>query len=201
MLSTTINLTHCPIVTKMIITGSSLQHITLNPRRKQIIYKAGSKQKHRIFFGVSKFLADTIQAKATKPLELGYLQQLLQSWMDDVCAISFKIETSRQAAIETKAINAGKQAILEGLGLDQSHYVSHEEDTSPTPSAEPVTSSEPVPVAAPAIPTTWTIHLPISDQKAVSLTLPIDLTQDQAEFIANSSLDYIRALLLSKYKE
>ncbi|RTX96346.1 hypothetical protein EJ576_21720 [Pseudomonas sp. C 49-2] len=197
----TINLNLCPFAGKLVIPGSSQQHITLNARRKQIIYKAGSKQKHRILFTVCKFMGETIQANATKPIDLERLQPVLQKWLDGVCAISFKTETTNQSGIEIQAINDGKRAVLEGLGLNQSNYVSHEEDTSPTPSEELVTASELEPVAEPVEPTTKTFTLPISSQKAVTLTIPIDLTKDEAELIANSSLEYLKALLLSQYKE
>lgn len=195
----TINLNLCPFDGKLVITGSSQQHITLNARRKQIIYKAGSKQKHRILFSVCKFMGETIQANATKPIDLEKLQPVLQKWMDGVCAISFKTETTNQSAIEIQASNEGKRAVLEGLGLSQSNYVSHEEATRSTLSEELVTASEPV--AEPVGPTAKTFTLPISSQKALTLTIPIDLTKDEAELIANSSLEYLKALLLSQYKE
>lgn len=196
----TINLNLCPFDGKIIIEGTAQQYITLNSRRKQIIYKANSKQKHRIFFYTSKFLNEKIQANATKPLELDNLKVQLQAWMDEVCAISFLVEKTNQAGLEQKLINAGKRAVLEGLGLNQSEYTSHEEDTRPTPLEEPVTTSEPEPVAEPAEPTTKTFTLPISSHKAVTLTIPIDLTKDEAELIVNSSLEYLRALLLSHYR-
>lgn len=197
----TINLNLCPFDGKIIIEGTAQQYITLNSRRKQIIYKANSKQKHRIFFYTSKFLNEKIQANATKPLELDILQVKLQAWMDEVCAISFLVEKTNQAGLEKKLINAGKRAVLEGLSLNQSEYINHEEDTSPTPSEELVTASEHEPVGEPAVPTTKTIRLPISDLKAVTLTIPIDLTKDEAELIANSSLEYLKALLLFQFKE
>lgn len=196
----TINLNLCPFDGKIIIEGTAQQYITLNSRRKQIIYKANSKQKHRIFFYTSKFLNEKIQANATKPLELDNLKVQLQAWMDEVCAISFLVEKTNQAGLEQKLINAGKRAILEGLGFNQSEYTSHEEDTSPTPSEEPVTASEPEPVAESAEPTTKTFTLPISSHKAVTLTIPIELTESEQELIANSSLEYLRALLLSHYR-
>ena len=73
--------------------------------------------------------------------------------------------------------------------------------TSHTTSEELVNASEPEPVAEPAEPSSKTFTLPISSQKAVTLTIPIDLTKDEAELIANSSLEYLKALLLSQYKE
>ena len=197
----TINLNLCPFDGKIIIEGTSQQYITLNSRRKQIIYKANSKQKHRIFFYTSKFLNEKIQANATKPLELDNLQVMLQAWMDEVCAISFLVEKTNQAGLEAKLINSGKQAVLDGLGLSQTNYVSHEEDTSPTPPEELVEAVEPVATVEPQEPTTKTYTLPIGDKRAVTLTFPIDLTRDEAELIANSSLEYLKALLLSQHKE
>ena len=196
----TINLNLCPFDGKIIIEGTAQQYITLNSRRKQIIYKANSKQKHRIFFYTSKFLNEKIQANATKPLELDNLKVKLQTWMDEVCAISFLVEKTNQAGLEKKLINAGKRAVLEGLGLNQSNYVSHEEDPSSTLPEELVTASEPEPVAEPAEPTTKTFTLPISSHKAVTLTIPIDLTESEQDLIAKSSLEYLRALLLSHYR-
>jgi hypothetical protein len=197
----TINLNLCPFNGKLVINGTSLQHITLNSNRKQIIYRAISKQRTRVFFYVCKFLGEKIQENATKPIKLDRLETELQKWMDEACCVSFQLADMKQSATEAKLINAGKRAVLEGLGLNQSNYVSHEDDTSPTPSEELVNASEPEPVAEPAEPTTKTFTLPISSQKAVTLTIPIDLTKDEAELIANSSLEYLRALLLSQYKE
>lgn len=197
----TINLNLCPFNGKLVINGTSLQHITLNSNRKQIIYRAVSKQRSRVFFYVCKFLGEKIQENATKEIKLDRLETELQKWMDEACCVSFQLADMKQSATEAKLINAGKRAVLEGLGLNQSNYVSHEEDTSPTPSEELVTASEPEPVAEPAEPTTKTFTLPVSSQKAVTLTIPIDLTKDEAELIANSSLEYLKALLLSQYKE
>lgn len=197
----TINLNLCPFNGKLVINGTSLQHITLNSKRKQIIFRAISKQRGRVFFYVCKFLNEKIQENATKPIKLDRLETELQKWMDEACCVSFQLADMKQSATEAKLINAGKRAVLEGLGLNQSNYVSYEDDTSPTPSEELVNASEPEPVAEPAEPTTKTFTLPISSQKAITLTLPIDLTKEEAELIANSSLEYLKALLLSQFKE
>lgn len=185
----------------MIINGTSLQHITLNPKRKQIIYRAISKQRGRVFFYVCKFMGEKIQENATKEIKLDRLEIELQKWMDEACCVSFQLADMKQSATEAKLINDGKRAVLEGLGLSQSNYVSHEEDTSSTLSAEALKATEPEQVAEPVDPTTKTIKLPISELKNITLTFPIDLTRDEAELIANSSLEYLRALLLSQYKE
>ncbi|CEL31171.1 hypothetical protein SRM1_04535 [Pseudomonas fluorescens] len=197
----TINLNLCPFADKLIINGTSLQHITLNPKRKQIIYRAISKQRGRVFFYVCKFLGEKIQENATKPLNLDRLGTELQKWMDEACCVSFQLADMKQSATEAKLINAGKRAVLDGLGLSQSNYVSHEEDTSPTPPEELINASEPVAAVEPQEPTTKSFTLPIGDKKAVTLTFPIDLTRDEAELIANSSLEYLKALLLSQCKE
>lgn len=197
----TFNLDYRPFSGIIRIKGTSNQYITLNSKRKQILYSACYSQRQRIFFKVCEYMAVVIKANNEKPLDVSNLEKVMQPWMDEVCSKKFRATVNHQPSVEKEFIRTGKKAFLEGIGLSESESFSHEEATSPTPSAEPVPASEPEPVAAPAIPTTWTIHLPISDQKAVTLTLPIDLTQDQAELIANSSLDYLRALLLSKYKE
>lgn len=197
----TFNLDYCPFAGIVKIKGPSNQYITLNSKRKQIIYSACSQQRQRIFFYVSEFMAKTIKANATQPLNTSRLEQTLQSWMDATCAISFRGDTNRQSAVESKAINEGKRLFLEGIGLNQSNYISHEETISSTPSEELMNASEPLQVAEPALPTTKTIRLPISDLKAVTLTIPIDLTKEEAELIANSSLEYLKALLLSQFKE
>lgn len=199
--TTTINLNLCPFSGKLIINGTSLQHITLNSQRKQIIYRAISKQRSRVFFYVCKFLGEKIQENATREIKLDRLEIELQKWMDEACCVSFQLADMKQSATEAKLINAGKRAVLEGLGLNQSNYISHEEATSPTQPEELVNASEPLQVAEPVDPTTKTIRLPISDQKAVTLTIPIDLTPYEADLIANASLEYFKHLILTQYKK
>jgi hypothetical protein len=193
----TFNLEYCPFAETVKVKGPSNQYITLHKPRKQVIYSACSSQRQRIFFHVCDFMAKTIKANATKQLDTSRLEQTLQPWMDDTCAISFRGDTNRQSAVESKAINEGRRLILEGLGLNQSNYVSHEESSRSTPPEGLVTA----PTTEPAEPTTRTIQIPISDTKSLALTLPIELTIEEVNLIANSSLEYLKALIVSQYKE
>lgn len=197
----TFNLDYRPFDGVIKIMGTSNQYITLNSKRKQILYRACYSQRQRIFFRVCEYMAGIIKINNTQPLDVSNLEKVMQPWMDAVCSKKFRSAVNHQPSVENDFVRSGKKAFLEGIGLSESKAISLEEDTSPTPSEELVTASEPEPVAEPVEPTTKTYTLPISSQKAVTLTIPIDLTKDEAELIANSSMEYLKALLLSQYKE
>lgn len=196
----TFNLDYRPFDGAITIMGTSNQYITLNSKKEKILYRASHPQRQRIFFKVCEYMAEIIKINNTQSLDFSNFQKVMQPWMDSVCSKKFRTAVNHQPTLVNEYVRLGKKAFLEGLGLSQSKAISHEEDTSPTPSEEPVTASEPEPVAEPAEPTTKTFTLPISSHKAVTLTIPIDLTKDEAELIANSSLEYLRALLLSHYR-
>lgn len=196
-----IKLENRPFHGKIIIKGTSAQHITLNAKAKKIYFNACSGARQSIFQHVCKFMAETIEANSSKQIDVEFFKSVMQVWLDDVCNISFRGDFNNQPTFEKKAIREGKKCVLTALGLKPSDSINLDDDTSSTLPEELVTASDPEPVAEPAEPTTKTFTLPISSQKAVTLTIPIDLTKEEAELIANSSLEYLRALLLSQYKE
>lgn len=201
IMKATIKLNNSPFRGKLVISGTSNQHITINGNTKKIFLYACCQQRQRIFLFVSKFLAETIDAKIIEPVDMEFFKSVIQVWVDDVCKISFKSDTNIQPTIEKKAIREGRKCVLTALGLKPSQDINLDEDLSHTPPEELVEVVEPVAAVEPQEPTTKTYTLPISSHKALTLTLPIDLTRDEAELIANSSLEYLKALLLSQYKE
>ncbi|MBG5342925.1 hypothetical protein GHU64_06725 [Pseudomonas aeruginosa] len=193
-----IKLANRPFHGKIIIKGSSAQHITLNAKAQKIYFNACSVQRQRIFFHVCKFMAETIEANASKEMDVEHFRSVMQVWVDDICNVSFRGDYNNQPAFEKKAISDGKRCVLTALGLKPTDSTNLDEDHHPTPSGELETASEPVQVAEP---TTKAIDLPISNGRAITLTFPIDLTKDEAELIAHSSLEYLKALLLAQHKE
>lgn len=91
-----IKLENRPFHGKIIIKGTSAQHITLNAKAKKIYFNACSGARQSIFQHVCKFMAETIEANSSKQIDVEFFKSVMQVWLDDVCNISFRGDFNNQ---------------------------------------------------------------------------------------------------------
>lgn len=178
------------------------QNIKLDPEKETITFLVIGEGRKRIALNVCNFMNKVFEENQSNFLDTSNLAPTLRAWFNKICLHSFRCYASEsQQLFEDDAMAEGKRLVIEALGLDKPNGVAQGGNKAPTQPEELVNASEPLQVAEPVDPTTKTIRLPISDLKAVTLTIPIDLTKDEAELIANNSLEYLKALILSQHKE
>lgn len=196
----TINLIAVPFVESAHIKSVNSQYIKLDPKKRTLKFFVQCEGRNRIVLDVCKFMVKTINSNPTRFIDSSIIKPTLKSWFDKVCLHSFRSYADEsQSLFEDMAMGEGRSLVLEALGLTQPDDIACEESPAPTPPEELVAVESCEEVEQITIVSKF--QLPIGNGRQVELIVPSDLTTDEADLIAEASLEYFKHLILTQFKK